>query len=223
MMTSVSDNAQTPASAETPAPRKTTPPAASGQISSVTPHPAASAAGRLLLLSCCAPCACAVIKKLHEDGTDFTVAFYNPNIHPASEYKKRRDEQKQLCATWNIPFTELSYDPENWLQTTRPYKDEPERGARCSVCFELRLKKVMDYAKANGFAAVASVLGVSRWKNLAQVNAAAARASAKTGVPYLEIEGRKHGMQEARLALIKELGLYNQDYCGCVYSMRTSR
>ena len=183
-MTSVFDNAQTPASAKTPAPRKTTPPAASGQISSVTPHPAASAAGRLLLLSCCAPCACAVIKKLHEDGTDFTVAFYNPNIHPASEYKKRRDEQKQLCATWNIPFTELSYDPENWLQTTLPYKDEPERGARCSVCFELRLKKVMDYAKANGFAAVASVLGVSRWKNLAQVNAAAARASAKTGVPY---------------------------------------
>lgn len=92
------------------------------------------------------------------------MAFYNPNIHPASEYKKRRDEQKQLCATWNIPFTELSYDPENWLQTTLPYKDEPERGARCSVCFELRLKKVMDYAKANGFAAVASVLGVSRWK-----------------------------------------------------------
>ena len=214
MMTSVSDNAQTPASTKTPAPRKTTPPAASEQISSVTPHPAASAAGRLLLLSCCAPCACAVIKKLHEDGTDFTVAFYNPNIHPASEYKKRRDEQKQLCATWNIPFTELSYDPENWLQTTLPYKDEPERGARCSVCFELRLKKVMDYAKANGFAAIASVLGVSRWKNLAQVNAAAARASAKTGVPYLEIEGRKHGMQEARLALIKELGLYNQDYCG---------
>lgn len=213
-----------------------TPSAASGRISSVTPHPAASgrissaaslsaasAAGRLLLLSCCAPCACAVIKKLHEDGTDFTVAFYNPNIHPAAEYKKRRDEQKQLCATWNIPFTELSYDPENWLQTTLPYKDEPERGARCSVCFELRLKKVMEYAKANGFAAVTSVLGVSRWKNLAQVNAAAARASEQTGVPYLEIEGRKHGMQEARLALIKELGLYNQDYCGCVYSMRTAR
>lgn len=149
--------------------------------------------------------------------------FTTRTFTPPPNIKKRRDEQKQLCATWNIPFTELSYDPENWLQTTLPYKDEPERGARCSVCFELRLKKVMDYAKANGFAAIASVLGVSRWKNLAQVNAAAARASAKTGVPYLEIEGRKHGMQEARLALIKELGLYNQDYCGCVYSMRTSR
>ncbi len=78
----------------------------------------------------------------------------------------------------------------------------------------------MDYAKANGYTAVASVLGVSRWKDLNQVNAAAYKASAAAGVPYVEIEGRKHGMQEARLSLIKELGLYNQDYCGCVYSMR---
>ena len=77
-------------------------------------------------------------------------------------------------------------------------------------CIEMNVRTTMGV--------VASVLGVSRWKNLAQVNAAAARASADTGVPYVEIEGRKHGMQEARLALIKELGLYNQDYCGCVYS-----
>ncbi len=175
---------------------------------------------KILLLSCCAPCACAVIKKLHEDGADFAIAFYNPNIHPAAEYQKRRDEQKKLCKTWNIEFTELEYDPENWLKTTLPYKGEPERGARCSLCFELRLTKVMAYAKANGYTHVASVLGVSRWKDLAQVNAAAARASEQTGFPYLEIEGRKHGMQEARLALIKELGLYNQDYCGCVYSMQ---
>lgn len=174
--------------------------------------------GKILLLSCCAPCACAVIKKLHEDGADFAVAFYNPNIHPAAEYAKRRDEQQKLCVRWQIPFIELEYNPENWLKQTLPYKDEPERGARCSLCFELRLRRVMEYAKANGFAAVASVLGVSRWKNLAQVNAAAARASADTGFPYVEIEGRKHGMQEARLTLIKELGLYNQDYCGCVYS-----
>lgn len=178
---------------------------------------------KILLLSCCAPCACAVIKKLHDDGVDFAVAFYNPNIHPEAEYIKRRDEQKRLCEQWNIQFVEFEYNPDVWFQQTLPYKDEPERGKRCDICFELRLKRVMQYAKENGFEAVASVLGVSRWKNLAQVNAAAARASAQVGVPYVEIEGRKHGMQEARLALIKELQLYNQDYCGCVYSEQQAR
>lgn len=178
---------------------------------------------KILLLSCCAPCACAVIKKLHDDGADFAVAFYNPNIHPEAEYLKRRDEQKKLCEQWHIPFVELEYNPEFWFQQTLLYKDEPERGRRCDVCFELRLKRVMEYAKENGYEAVASVLGVSRWKNLAQVNAAAHRASAQVGVPYVEIEGRKHGMQEARLSLIKELQLYNQDYCGCVYSEKQAR
>ena len=94
-------------------------------------------------------------------------------------------------------------------------ENEPERGKRCSICFHLRLKRVMQYAKENGFTHVASVLGVSRYKNLAQVNAAAEQASAETGMPYMEIEGRKHGMQEIRMALIKELELYNQTYCGC--------
>lgn len=175
---------------------------------------------KILLLSCCAPCACAVIKKLHDDGADFAVVFYNPNIHPKQEYEKRKDEQKHLCEKWGITFIELEYNPEDWLKLTADYKDAPERGARCSLCFEYRLKRVMNYAKENGYTAVASVLGVSRWKDLNQVNTSAYKASAQTGTPYIEIEGRKHGMQEARLKLIKELGLYNQDYCGCVYSMQ---
>ena len=81
--------------------------------------------------------------------------------------------------------------------------------------FYMRLKRVMEYARENGFDAVASVLGVSRYKNLTQVNEAAYKASAETDVPYVEIEGRKNGMQELRNRLIKELNLYNQDYCGC--------
>lgn len=174
---------------------------------------------KILLLSCCAPCACAVIKKLCDDKQNFAVVFYNPNIHPKEEYLKRRDEQKRLCQTWNIEFIELEYDPLRWLELASPYKGEPERGRRCSLCFELRLQRVMEYAKQNGFTAVASVLGVSRYKDLKQVNAAALSASEKTAVPYLEIEGRKNGMQQTRLTLIKELGLYSQTYCGCIYSM----
>lgn len=177
---------------------------------------------KILLFSCCAPCSCAVINKLYHDNFNFSVIFYNPNIHPKAEYEKRRDEQKHLCELWNIPFIELEYNPTDWLKVTEQYKNEPERGKRCSICFEYRLKRVMEYARENGFDGVASVLGISRWKNLAQVNEAAQKASAQTNVPYIEIEGRKNGMQEKRLELIKELKLYNQTYCGCIYSMQQS-
>ena len=172
-------------------------------------------AGKFLLLSCCAPCSCAVIKTLAEAGHDFAVVFYNPNIRPLAEYQKRRDENERVCQIYGIEFIELEYDNERWCNLTQGLENEPERGKRCSVCFHMRLKRVMEYAKEHGYTAVASVLGVSRWKNLAQVNKAAYQAETETGVPYIEIEGRKHGMQELRAALIKELNLYNQIYCGC--------
>lgn len=170
---------------------------------------------KFLLLSCCAPCSCAVIKILAEQGADFAVVFYNPNIRPYAEYLKRRDENSRVCAFYGVPFIELEYDNERWCTLTQGLENEPERGKRCSICFEMRLKRVMEYALANGYTQVASVLGVSRWKNLAQVNAAAEAAAAQTGATYLQIEGRKGGRQELRAALIKELNLYNQTYCGC--------
>lgn len=175
----------------------------------------------LLLLSCCAPCSCAVIEKLVREGQAFTVVFYNPNIRPLAEYQKRCDENKRLCRLYNVPFIELEYDNENWCALTKGLENEPERGKRCSVCFHMRLKKVMEYAKVNGFDGVASVLGVSRYKNLAQVNQAAEIASREVGVPYVQVEGRKGGMQERRSQLIKDLELYNQNYCGCKPRLET--
>lgn len=170
---------------------------------------------KILLLSCCAPCSCAVIKTMADQGYDFSVAFYNPNIRPQTEYQKRLDENKKICSFYKVPFIEFEYDNTRWCELTNGMENEPERGARCSICFYMRLKRVMEYAAANGFDAVASVLGVSRYKDLNQVNKMAAQASAQTGVCYLEIEGRKEGMQELRNQLVKDLKLYNQDYCGC--------
>ena len=170
---------------------------------------------KFLLLSCCAPCSCAVIEKLAKEKALAEVVFYNPNIRPLAEYQKRCEENKRVCQIYQIPFIELEYDNERWCALTQGLEDEPERGKRCSICFYMRLKRVMEYAKEKGYGAVASVLGVSRYKNLAQVNQVAQKASAETGVPYLEIEGRKGGMQERRQNLIKELNLYSQEYCGC--------
>ena len=170
---------------------------------------------KFLLLSCCAPCSCAVIKTLAEQFYDFSVVFYNPNVRPHAEYCKRREENRRICSLYQIPFIELEYDNDHWCEMTKGLENEPERGARCSVCFYMRLKRVMEYAKANGFAGVASVLGVSRYKDLDQVNRMAAKAAAETNMTYEQIEGRKGGMQERRAQLIKELNLYNQNYCGC--------
>ena len=169
----------------------------------------------LLLLSCCAPCSCAVIEKLAQEHQSFSVVFYNPNIRPYSEYQKRCEENKRICQQYNIPFIELEYDNNYWCQLTKGLENEPERGNRCSICFYMRLKRVMQYAKENDYDNVASVLGVSRYKNLEQVNQSARKASADTGINYIEIEGRKNGMQERRQQLIKELNLYSQNYCGC--------
>ena len=170
---------------------------------------------KFLLLSCCAPCSCAVVKFLAEEKQNFSVVFYNPNIRPFEEYQKRKNENERLCRLYGIEFIELEYDNERWCELTKGLENEPERGKRCSVCFYMRLKRVMEYALAHGYSAVASVLGVSRYKNLAQVNEAGHKAAAEVGIPYLEIEGRKNGMQEMRNNLIKELNLYSQNYCGC--------
>ena len=175
---------------------------------------------KLLLLSCCAPCSVAVIKKLADDQTPFDVAFYNPNIHPAAEYQHRLQENKRVCDLFGVPFIEFEYDPKRWHDLIKGLENEPERGKRCAVCFHMRLLHVMTYAKENDYLGVSSVLGVSRHKDLEQVNRAASQATLDTGFLYVPIEGRRDGMQEARRDLIKELSLYEQNYCGCVFSMR---
>ena len=168
-----------------------------------------------LLLSCCAPCSCAVIKKLAEDGKSFSVLFYNPNIRPEAEYRKRCEENKRVCEKYGVEFVELEYDNERWCELTKGLEHLPERKERCSICFAMRLKRAFEYARENGFDGVASVLGVSRYKDLNQVNKVAYEEAEKAGLSYIEIEGRKGGMQELRNELIKELNLYSQEYCGC--------
>ena len=175
---------------------------------------------KTLLLSCCAPCSCAVIDKLAKENADFSVLFYNPNIAPTTEYEKRRAENERFCRERGVSFISLEYDPENWLTAVKGLENEPERGRRCSVCFRFRLKRAMEYAKENGFSAVTSVLGISRYKDLKQVNDAAQTASEETGVAYDFTNWRKGGLEQTRQKLVKESGMYAQNYCGCPFSVR---
>ncbi len=173
---------------------------------------------KLLLLSCCGPCSCGVIAHLARNGRNFTVLFYNPNIDTAAEYEKRLAENKRVCERYHVPFVSLNYEPQVWQEAVKGLEQEPERGHRCSVCFELRLQQAAQYAKAHGFTHFSSVLGVSRHKDLAQVNAAARAASVQTGVAYDDTNWRKGGLEELRRAVNEEMQLYNQTYCGCAFS-----
>ena len=177
---------------------------------------------KLLLLSCCAPCSCAVIAKAAREHADMTVLFYNPNIQPRAEYEKRRDEQKRFCDDLNVPFVELPYNPADWLDAVKGLEAEPERGKRCSVCFLFRLRRAAAYAKQNGFDAFSSVLGVSRYKDLNQVNAAAETAAKEADIPYDLTNWRKGGLEQERQRLVKETRMYAQDYCGCPFSIRST-
>ena len=168
---------------------------------------------KLLLVSCCAPCSCGVIKHLAENGVNLTVLFYNPNIRPILEYRKRADENKRVCELYNVPFVELEYDNEHWCSLTAGLEQLPERGSRCDICFEMRLKRAFDFAKQNGFERVTSVLGFSRYKDFEQVNRAAERAGGAS--LYEPTNWRKGGLQELTATLKEELSLYNQTYCGC--------
>lgn len=175
---------------------------------------------KMLLLSCCAPCSCAVIEKLARDGADFTVLFYNPNIHPVQEYEKRRLENENFCRERNIPFISLEYDPERWHETVKGLENEPERGQRCSACFLMRLRRTAEYAQANGFEVITSVLGISRYKDFDQVTAAGHRAAREYGISYDDTNWRKGGLEQERQSLVRRTQMYAQDYCGCIYSKR---
>ena len=180
-------------------------------------------AKKLLLLSCCAPCSGGVLSRAAALGLDVTLLFHNPNIYPLSEYEKRRDEQKHACAHFGIHFVELPYEPQEWERLVTGLENEPERGKRCSVCFFMRLKKAAQYAKEHGFEEISSVLGVSRYKDMEQVNAAARAACAQEGVVYNETNWRRNGLEEARRAVWKELNFYSQQYCGCRFSLQAAQ
>lgn len=170
---------------------------------------------RLLLASCCAPCSIGTIERLKNQGIDFAVVFYNPNIRPLEEYQKRCAENKRVCEMFNVPFIELAYEPEKWECATKGLENEPEKGKRCSQCFKLRLLKVAQYAKEHDFDTFSSVFGISRYKDFNQVTTIAKEVASQENIPYDDTNWRKNGGEEHTNKLAKEHNLYRQTYCGC--------
>jgi epoxyqueuosine reductase len=179
---------------------------------------------KVLLHSCCAPCSGEVIEALYASGIDFTVFFYNPNIHPREEYEKRKRENARFAEKLGVPFIDADYDPDTWFARIKGLENEPERGKRCTECFCLRLERSALYAHENGFPILTSSFGISRWKDMDQVNACGKRAAARyDDVTYWDYDWRKGGGAVRMIEIAKREKFYRQQYCGCRFSLRRDK
>lgn len=180
----------------------------------------------LLLHSCCAPCSSYVLESLSEYFR-VTVFYYNPNIYPDEEYEKRVKEQECFIECFPaknpIRFEEGKFDKERFYETARGLEDAPEGGERCFRCYELRLREAAAKAKERGMDYFTTTLSVSPRKNAAKLNEIGLSLAAEYGVRYLVSDFKKKDGYKRSILLSREYGLYRQDYCGCVFSVRTMR
>lgn len=175
----------------------------------------------ILLHSCCAPCSGEVMEAMLKSGMKFTIYFYNPNIHPKKEYEIRKEENIRYAAKMGIPFVDADYDTENWFARVKGMEMDPERGRRCTECFDMRFERTALYAHENGFKTFVSCLGISRWKDMDQINGCGQRAAARyDDVEYWDYNWRKGGGGARMIEISKREEFYQQEYCGCIYSLR---
>ncbi|MQP74702.1 hypothetical protein CQ393_02195 [Stenotrophomonas sp. MYb238] len=178
---------------------------------------------KLLLHSCCAPCSGELMEAFVESGIDYTIFFYNPNIHPLKEYELRKQENIRFAQKHGVPFVDADYDTDNWFARAKGMENEPERGIRCTMCFDMRFERSALYAHEHGFRVMTSSLGISRWKNMAQINDCGHRAAAPyQDLVYWDYNWRKGGGSSRMIEISKRENFYQQEYCGCVYSLRDS-
>ncbi|MCQ2399737.1 MAG: epoxyqueuosine reductase QueH [Clostridia bacterium] len=176
---------------------------------------------RLLLHACCAPCASACIERI-KDFFDLTVYFYNPNIDGEKEYEKRYNELVRLCEYFDVKLIKEEYDSKEFFAVSSGYESAPEGGARCERCFYLRLKKTAELAKSGGYGYFTTTLTLSPLKNAKLLNQTGEVCASETGVNFLPSDFKKKEGYKRSIQLSAELGLYRQNYCGCVYSKKQS-
>ncbi len=176
---------------------------------------------KVLMHSCCAPCAGDIMERMKESNIDLTIFFYNPNIHPKKEYEIRKNENIRFAEKLDIPFIDADYDVQNWFKRAKGLEWEPERGERCTKCFDMRFERTALYAYENNFHTITSSLGISRWKNMEQINDCGIRAAANyDGINYWTFNWRKQGGASRMYEIAKKENFYKQEYCGCIFSLR---
>ena len=181
---------------------------------------------KILLQSCCAPCSTAVIERLAEEF-DITILYYNPNIYPEEEYIKRKNEELKYIEILhdtkpevNIDFLDCGYDNITFYNAVKGLENEREGGARCAVCFKVRLEKTAMLAKQKRYDVFGTTLTVSPHKNAELINAIGKALEKEYGVMFLESNFKKQNGYKRSVELAKENNLYRQNYCGCEFALR---
>lgn len=180
---------------------------------------------RVLLHSCCAPCSGAMVEEMHTSPfiDEVVIFFYNPNIHPRREYEIRKEENKQFAEQLGIDFVDCDYDVDNWYKRMKGMEYDPERGHRCTECFDMRMERCALHAHENGFDAIATTNSTSRWKDMQQVDESGFRAASRyEGLVYWSHNWQSDEMTIRKYQISAEREFYKQEYCGCSYSLRDS-
>ncbi len=176
---------------------------------------------RLLLHSCCGPCSTSVLELLMP-VFDIDIFFFDPNIQPETEYRKRLAAQKEVLSKINegqkISLIVPPYDTSEFETAAAGLENEPEGGKRCIECMDLRIKRTAEYAAKNRYDMFCTTLSVSPHKSAPLLYELSAKYSDFYGVPFLPADFKKKGGFLRSVELSKEYGIYRQEYCGCLYA-----
>lgn len=175
---------------------------------------------KVLLHSCCAICSGYPIQKLREMGYDVEVYFCNDNFDTEEEYNRRLEAQKTLCEYLKTKLIIEPYEPDVYYNYVKGLENEPERGKRCLKCFELRLKQTAKKAKELGIEKFVTSMIISPHKNFQSLCEVGRAVASEYDIEFLEIDFKKQDGFLKTNRLSKELGLYRQNYCGCVFAKR---
>ncbi len=177
---------------------------------------------KLLLHICCAPDASVPVPDLLSEGWDVVGFFYGSNIHPLSEYKLRLEALYKLTAHTGINCDVMSYDPEEWLEEVTGLEHEPEGGRRCERCFMAQFEAGALAARRLGCDNFCTTLTISPHKNVALINSLGEKIAGLHGLTWQSRIWRKNNGFLRSIRASRELGLYRQNYCGCVFSQSQS-
>lgn len=179
---------------------------------------ALAAAGSVLLHCCCAPCATSVTDRVIKTIKP-VLYYYNPNIYPEAEYLKRLSELEKLARHFSLELISEPYDENEFLGAIAGFENEKEGGARCPVCFRVRLEKTAARAKREGLTAFCTTLTVSPHKNAAIVNAIGEEVAAARNILWIPSDFKKCNGYLRSCQMCRELDIYRQNYCGCRFSI----
>lgn len=175
----------------------------------------------LFLHSCCAPCSSYVLEYLSQ-YFEITVFFYNPNIFPREEYRKRVEEMRRLIVEMKfshpVKLTEGRYDPQEFFAMAKGLEQIPEGGERCFKCYRLRMEEAARLAKEGGYDYFTTTLSISPLKNAVKINEIGEDLEKQYQVTHLPSDFKKKNGYKRSIELSHEHNLYRQNYCGCVYS-----